>query len=275
MNDYESKKQARIKKYKAKSEKLKNESDNIYKDAEKMAIIIPFGQPILVGHHSEKGDRNYRNKINNKFEKSFKLSNEAKHYEQKAIAAENNNSISSDDPEVIKKLKVKIESLEKNQELMKIANKILRGKGEDENKIAELKELGLSEKIIKEILTPYMGIKGYQGFTLSNNNVNIRRFKKRLEFFEKQRNQETKEICINEIKIIDNVEANRLQIFFPGKPDEEIRKKLKSNGFRWSPRNNCWQSYRGDRYLISMHKLILNYYGEKHVYHINKNKDDN
>ena len=37
------------------------------------------------------------------------------------------------------------------------------------------------------------------------------------------------------------VEADRLQILFDEKPDEETRAALKSNGFRWSPRYNAWQ----------------------------------
>ena len=42
-------------------------------------------------------------------------------------------------------------------------------------------------------------------------------------------------------QIVRNAEQNRLQIIFDGKPDEEIRDALKSNGFRWSPRNSAWQ----------------------------------
>lgn len=42
-------------------------------------------------------------------------------------------------------------------------------------------------------------------------------------------------------QIVRNVEQNRLQILFDEKPDEETRAKLKSHGFRWSPRNEAWQ----------------------------------
>ena len=42
-------------------------------------------------------------------------------------------------------------------------------------------------------------------------------------------------------QIVRNAEQNRLQIIFDDKPDETIRAALKSNGFRWSPRNNAWQ----------------------------------
>ena len=42
-------------------------------------------------------------------------------------------------------------------------------------------------------------------------------------------------------EIVRNLEADRLQIIFDGKPDEGTRAALKQNGFRWSPRNQAWQ----------------------------------
>lgn len=42
-------------------------------------------------------------------------------------------------------------------------------------------------------------------------------------------------------EIVRNLEANRLQIIFDDKPDEETRAALKQNGFRWSPRYGAWQ----------------------------------
>lgn len=68
-----------------------------------MADCIPFGQPILVGHHSEGRDRNFRKRIHNTFGKSFQAQDKAKHYEQKAAAIENNRAIFSDDPQAIQK----------------------------------------------------------------------------------------------------------------------------------------------------------------------------
>ena len=42
-------------------------------------------------------------------------------------------------------------------------------------------------------------------------------------------------------EIVRNLEADRLQILFDDKPDEDTRTALKSNGFRWSPRYQAWQ----------------------------------
>jgi hypothetical protein len=42
-------------------------------------------------------------------------------------------------------------------------------------------------------------------------------------------------------KAVKNIEENRLQLSFEGKPEEAIRTILKKNGYKWSPRNSVWQ----------------------------------
>lgn len=43
------------------------------------------------------------------------------------------------------------------------------------------------------------------------------------------------------IKVVENIEIDRLQIIFDEIPSPEIRAELKQNGFRWSPTNKAWQ----------------------------------
>lgn len=50
-----------------------------------------------------------------------------------------------------------------------------------------------------------------------------------------------KEYFIGEVRVIQNTEDNRLQLCFPDKPEQELIGKLKSRGFKWSPRNKAWQ----------------------------------
>lgn len=93
-------------------------------------------------------------------------------------------------------------------------------------------------------------------YVLQNSNGRIKGIKDRIEHLERlaARAAATPKIEImseeengNGIKIIDNLEAQRLQIIFPGKPDAAIREQLKKNGFRWSPTSGAWQSYRSER----------------------------
>lgn len=52
---------------------------------------------------------------------------------------------------------------------------------------------------------------------------------------------EHKEYNIGDVGVLHNAEENRLQLFYPGKPAPETIQKLKSRGFKWSPRNKAWQ----------------------------------
>jgi len=83
-HDFEERKNRRI--INAQNRAIKNEAeaDSLYNSAKKMASFIPMGQPILVGHHSEKGHRRYRGKIHDKFGKSFEKRDKAEYYADKA-----------------------------------------------------------------------------------------------------------------------------------------------------------------------------------------------
>ena len=86
-----------------------------------------------------------------------------------------------------------------------------------------------------------LGGQAFASWALSNNNAEIRRVKDRIKSL-----SQTKEIGFvgwefEGGRVEANTEANRLQIFFDGKPDEATRTELKSNGFRWSPKAEAWQ----------------------------------
>lgn len=53
-------------------------------EADRLASAIPFGQPILIGHYSEKGDRGFRGRIQSKYAKESELRNKADYHTQKA-----------------------------------------------------------------------------------------------------------------------------------------------------------------------------------------------
>ena len=252
--EYQERKQAKIDRCRELATKKGDNADALYNEAKRMSDVIPFGQPILVGHHSEGRDRNFRNRIHNKFGKSFEEQGKSDYYEKKADRLENNNSISSDDPEAVIKLKEKIKGLEDSQELMKKVNS-------EYKKTQDLNKTSLDPKMVADILRtweimPYYKGKPFQSYSLSNNNGNIKRCKDRLKILEKQSNEETSEKEINGIRIVENIDENRLQIFFPDIPSPETRKELKSNGFRWSPYNKCWQRHRSNTATYKAERII-------------------
>jgi hypothetical protein len=249
-DQYEAKRQEKIARLENAAARARSEGKARVDRAHEMASVIPFGQPILVGHHSETRDRNYRGKIENNFRKGFEQMDHAKELEARAAAVASNDAIFSDDPQAVEKLEDKIARLEKRQELMTAANKLIR-----KNDRAGLLALGFSEESIEKLYHPIMGRPGYQTFELTNNGANIRRLKARAETLKAHENDQESETIVNDIRIVDNPDANRLQVFFPGKPDETTRSALKSYGFRWTPSVGCWQSYRSRHAYDAAYKI--------------------
>ena len=158
-----------------------------------------------------------------------------------------NEVVKSTDEDAVEKLEEKLAQLEKNQEQMKAANKILRSKKwTDEKKIEQLVSVGFSEKVAAELLSPdVMGTIGYASFSLTNNNAKIKSTKARIEQIKKLKEkaeeigEEEKEYSWGTLK--QDFEDQRIRFIFDGKPAAEIITILKKNGFRWSPKNGAWQ----------------------------------
>lgn len=70
-----------------KADRLGATAEALHDRARDMASVIPFGQPILVGHYSERRDRNYRGKIRRTFERSFETAKEADETARRAEAS--------------------------------------------------------------------------------------------------------------------------------------------------------------------------------------------
>ena len=157
-------------------------------------------------------------------------------------------AISSDAPDAIERLLTKIERAERLQEIMREANIIIRKKIGDEEKVAFLLELeGITEGGARRLLTPDdMGRIGFASYLLTNNGANIRRMKERvaeLQARDAERAAQTEDVEreVNGVRYVENTDANRVQLVFPGKPAEAVRDLLKSHGFRWAPSLGAWQ----------------------------------
>jgi hypothetical protein len=240
-SNYEEKKAARLEAYQNRAAKNDKISDQSYETAKEIGSWIPPGQPILVGHHSERRHRRDIEKIDNNMRKSVEARSKAAYYRDRAESLLNNTAISSDDPNAIDKLQEKLERLEGLQELMKAVNKIIKTKKVEAEKVTDIMELGLKESTAVKIMNPQQfGGPGFASFTLTNNNAKIRSTKQRIQYLEKVAKIESSEEMYGDIKLVISSEDNRVQIFFPGKPSEEIRKQVKSMGFHWSYTVGAW-----------------------------------
>lgn len=245
MNRYEWKQEQRRERLEARADHLRNEGEARVGRARSMADCIPFGQPILVGHHSEKRDRNFRAKIHNNFSKGFEAIKAAGALDARA-ASVGTGGISSDDPDALVKLKGELAECETTQARMIAANRIVRKfvKGDKDKGAAEIAALGIPLAAARALFEPdFCGRLGFADFETKNNGANIRRIKGRIEELTRASQRETKETLHGGVRLVENVEDNRVQLFFPGKPDASVRKTLKAAGFRWSPSAGAWQRH--------------------------------
>jgi len=217
MNEYEAKQEAKRERYAERAEKLRADAERLEKAARTRASFIPMGQPILVGHHSERKHRRDLDKINRDTDRALESYRKAEHYARKAEYYGNNGAISADDPEAITKLQAKLACLETQREDIKTANKAARKAGRDPS----------------------------PGYVLQNLGGTIRQVRERIKVLEAAQARAAKAkapvVECDGFTIEECPEDNRLRFIFEDKPSSEIRAIMKAHGFRWAPSVGAWQ----------------------------------
>ncbi|WP_298827168.1 hypothetical protein [uncultured Capnocytophaga sp.] len=148
--------------------------------------------------------------------------------------------VKSVDVNAIAKLQDKIKQLEEKKEYI-----YRQQKAEKEYK--KSKDSSVFEKydIKKEDVEEMLDKINRYGYALysspANINAEIRRIKERITSLEKNQSKGEEEILIEGGKIVKNGATQRLQIFFDGIPDKDVREKLKKHAFKWAPSVKAWQ----------------------------------
>jgi hypothetical protein len=220
------------------AEKRQQKAVSARKSADAIAAFIPFGQPILVGHHSEKRHRRDLDRINGGYEKSFEHANTAADMLRRAegIEAAAARAIYSDDADAIEQLEKRIATLEAAREVMKAFNKTVR-KGTPDFSL--LTESQAAEFRSSARYFPWIARKG---FDLANTSGNIKRNRDRLA--------QLKRVAANDAKrtereaagatIASCVNADFVEVSFPERPERAIIEELKGAGFSWSATRSAW-----------------------------------
>lgn len=220
------------------AEKAEQRSHNEWDKSAKAVEGISFGQPILVGHHSEKRHRAAVARAQAAGTRAVEESNLAKHHQEKAAGLSDylENTIFDDDPDAIEKIEQKIARLEKEHEFMLAVNKICRNRKLNETeKISSIVALGASEESARKILVPEYSWQsaGFESWALSNNSANIRRYKQRLEGLRiRQKRQTSAKNSVNGVLIQEKPDGY-LAVTFAEKPDYSVISAMKTAGFRW------------------------------------------
>ena len=251
-NPYQERIRHKKERYEELARKYKNSSIERQNRASQMASVIPFGQPILVGHYSEKGDRNYRERIRKTMVAGIEDGNKAEYYTMKA---ENmGKSISSDDPEATKQLSTKLRGLEEKRDYYKEINRKIRKNEkltDKEEQDVKSYNISLNENKIPQ-------------FVFTNLNANIKRVKNRINQLASKQSQSYREEVHKNYKYIENPEISRVMFQFNGKPNEKIRNQLKKNGFHWSPTETAWMRQLNDSGIYKA-KILMEDFDNKEV----------
>lgn len=242
MNHYEQKLEARRQRLENAAEKAEARASGLFRKADLREEVsgIPLGQPILVGHHSERRHRNAIKRADAAMRRGIEESKRAKELASKA-AAVGTGGISSEDPEAVDKIGAEVAKLEALQERMKAANAAIRkhAKAGPEAQVAALVELGISPAHAASLIKPdFCGRIGFADYQLKNNNANIRRLKARIPRVQAVQAAEEKVEQIGAVEYRE--EECRVWLVFPGKPADKIRAELRGHGFKWSPTRGAW-----------------------------------
>ncbi|RWA84945.1 MAG: hypothetical protein EOQ32_26870 [Mesorhizobium sp.] len=159
--------------------------------------------------------------------------------------------IRSGDPSALQRIMAKIEDLALSIDKMKAANSIIRRMEKDGADDADMfaaivARTGLSAEVAARgvVLADWQW---KRGFDTAGNRAEIRRLQGRLKSLARmhERGTQRKEVetQAGAVEIKENANMARIQMIFPGKPDEATRRALKTNGFRWSPSQGAWQRH--------------------------------
>lgn len=195
---------------------------------------IPLGQPILVGHHSERHHRRDIARMDSALRDSSESSKMADHHRSKAagLEAQLDGSIFSDDPDAVDALKARIAELEAKRERMKSINAAHK---------AYLKKPAGLDMNVNLTEADKARIRNYQPayswephpfapYQLSNLAGNIGRLRKRLvDVAARAVRQEKAE----QAGMLIEGTGDYIRVTFPEKPAREVLTALREAGFRW------------------------------------------
>ncbi|HEV7352574.1 MAG TPA: hypothetical protein VGN74_05535 [Brevundimonas sp.] len=149
-------------------------------------------------------------------------------------------AIRSADPDALDKLRAELADARQWHDMAKAANVILRKHGADAR--PHLQTAGIRADVIERAMWLAPNGKPW-GLNTANSLARVKRIEDRIAGLERMKARGTVEREAEGVRIVENAEAARLQLIFPGKPDAATIAKLKENGFRWSPREGAWQRH--------------------------------
>lgn len=222
------------------ADKATQRSAAAFSAADRIAQAIPFGQPILVGHHSERHHRRDVARIEGGMRRGCEEQAKAQHHTEKAagLAHQLATSIYSDDEDAVERLREKLAGLEAERDRIKAYNKSCRVAAKGGQPFGDLTLLDEGQR--KDLLTtarvcPYQIGKGgsLPAYVLTNLGGNISRAKERLVDIERRAQRQAAAEEAGGV-VIQRTGDDYCSVTFAEKPERSILDSLRAAGFFWS-----------------------------------------
>lgn len=207
---------------------------------------IPLGQPMLVGHHSEKRHRNTIDRAAAAMDRGLECTKMAEHHTSRAggIQHQPDTSIFSDDPTAIEDLRERIAAGRKEIEHMRAVNKAFRKGGAAAAMVAE----GVETPTPDQVATYQAAIdknfswdkRPYASYTITNRSANMRRLEKRIGEIERRQTRQAEAEAAPTGVVIRG--SDYVAVQFAEKPERSLINALKEAAFHWS--GGAWCGYR-------------------------------
>jgi len=233
------------------AEKRRARATASHSRADRISSVIPFGQPILVGHHSEGRHRRDLDRIDRAMRSAIESSDLAASMESRADSIESaaSRAIYSDDPDAREALEAKIAVLEAERDRIRAYNKSVRAGKRDLDLLDDQQQESLKQSIR---FTPWATKGGaFPTYGLTNLSGNINRLKKRIGDVER-RAERTQAAENTSRGVLITPFASSVTVTFAEKPSRDILSDLRVAGFFWS--SGSWHG-SADRLPDSVRRL--------------------
>jgi len=257
---YADRQEAKRERYEDRAAKAAAASQAAYQASHRIVAGIPLGQPVLVGHHSEKRHRRDLERSDNAMRRSIEESDKAAHYSGKA-ASIGKGGVSSDDPDAADKLRAKLAEMEKEREFSKKVNKAWK-----KGKLDDLVSSGEMSEALAAATRKTMELCSFLSAPMDTKNLsaNMRRMKLRIAELEKAEAEPDREDVKGEGWTVEqNKDDNRLRLFFTDRPSREHCKNLRSHGFKWAPSVGAWQRQLSNGARWNAQSVLKEMFGEE------------
>jgi len=234
---YRERREARAERLRGWADKREERAQAASETAHQMLDAIPFGQPILVGHHSERADRRYRDRAWNKMGEAVESARKAESMAGRVATIESqlDSSIYDDDPDAVERLEERVAALEAERARIVAFNKTCRKGAPDMSVLDEAQRTEYASlKALHQRFPTLRPDGAFPSYATSNIGGRITKDRQRVEYLRK-RQARTAAAEASEIGVtVEVLDSGYARVTFAEKPAREVLDALKGAGFRWA-----------------------------------------